>query len=94
MSKIISSLYLRRDLFNFIMSIDPGGQIVNFDVGIYKGGVNDQGIPHGHGRLDYKEDDALSRKYYEGQWSLGKNTGQGRQKEMEKIVGIRRDVYK
>ena len=60
------------------MSIDPGGQVVNFDVGIYKGDLNDQGVPHGHGRLDYKVDDILSRKYYEGQWSLGKNTGQGR----------------
>ena len=59
------------------MSIDPGGQ-VNFDVGIYKGDLNDQGVPHGHGRLDYKNDDILSRKYYEGQWTLGKNTGQGR----------------
>ena len=59
------------------MSIDPGGQ-VNFDVGIYKGDLNDQGVPHGHGRLDYKSDDILSRKYYEGQWTLGKNTGQGR----------------
>ena len=60
------------------MSIDPGGQVVNFDVGIYKGDLNDQGVAHGHGRLDYKVDDILSRKYYEGQWSLGKNTGQGR----------------
>ena len=74
------------------MSIDPGGQ-VNFDVGIYKGDLNDQGVPHGHGRLDYKNDDILSRKYYEGQWTLGKNTGQGRITIIPAIVAASGSAY-
>ena len=59
------------------MNIESGGQ-VEFDVGVYKGDLNHQGLPHGQGRLDYKDNDSMGRKYYEGQWEEGKNTGQGK----------------
>ena len=49
---------------------------VEFDVGVYNGELKDS-VPNGHGRLEYKQDDTMGRKFYEGQFQMGKNTGQG-----------------
>ena len=49
---------------------------VEFDVGVYNGELKDS-VPNGIGRLEYKQDDTMGRKFYEGQFQMGKNTGQG-----------------
>ena len=60
---------------------------LNFDVGSYHGSVDDDGQPGGQGRLDFKENDPLDRQFYEGQWSQGQMSGQG------KMVFGSGDVY-
>ena len=51
---------------------------VAFDNGTYNGTVDvSTGLPQGQGRLDYTENDDLGRKYYEGHWEHGQNTGKG-----------------
>ena len=41
---------------------------LEFETGTYNGTTNTQGIPHGQGRLEFKENDSMDRRYYEGQW--------------------------
>ena len=65
---------------------DNNGESVQFDVGEYFGSVVNE-RPHGHGKLDFKTDDLMGRKYYEGQWNEGKITGKGR------MVFTSGDVY-
>ncbi len=61
--------------------------VLEFDSGSYQGELNDNKLPHGLGRLTFREDDGMDRKYYEGQWNDGKISGQG------KMVFASGDIY-
>ena len=61
--------------------------LLEFDSGSYNGTTNSQGIPHGQGRLDFKENDPMDRRYYEGQWVEGQINGKG------KMVFLSQDIY-
>ena len=61
--------------------------LLEFDSGSYNGTTNSQGIPHGQGRFDFKENDPMDRRYYEGQWVEGQISGKG------KMVFLSQDIY-
>ena len=50
-----------------------------FELGSYTGQLED-GVPHGLGQMVYREEDALEREIYDGQWSGGCQSGQGSMK--------------
>ena len=71
-----------------MMSSETAAKEMEFDAGNYVGTTNSQGIPHGQGRLNFKENDPMDRKYYDGQWIDGQITGKG------KMVFASDDVFR
>ena len=61
-------------------------QSLAFDQG-YEGTFDENGQPHGKGRMKFKDDDDFDRNVYEGEWIHGQMSGQG---QMSFVSG---DVY-
>ena len=50
-----------------------------FELGSYTGQL-EEGVPQGAGQMVYKEDDALEREIYDGDWAGGHQSGRGSMK--------------
>ena len=61
-------------------------QSLAFDQG-YEGTFDENGQPHGKGRMKFKDDDDFDRNVYEGEWIHGQMSGQG---QMSFVSG---DIY-
>ena len=61
-------------------------QSLAFDQG-YEGTFDENGQPHGKGRMKFKDEDDFDRNVYEGEWIHGQMSGQG---QMSFVSG---DVY-